>query len=184
MRLRNGPQGYGVVTKTLHWATVLAVAAQFVVGYSMESDDSGHGRGRGRGRGGESGHGRGRDDGGGDDDLELFDGSFDLVDLHVVLGLAILALVLTRVLWRATTPLPPWDERLSAGNRRVLHATEVALLGLLVVVPLTGLALVLGDDDLLPLHVAAHVAAHVAFFAALAAHVGMVLGKRLLPRML
>lgn len=181
MRLRNGPHGYGVVTKTLHWATVLAVAAQFVVGYSMEADDGGHGRGRGRGRGGESGHGRGRGgDDGGDDDLELFNGSFDLVDLHVVLGLAILALVLARVLWRATTPLPPWDERLTVGNRRFVHATEVALLGLLVVVPLTGLALVLGDDDLLPLHIAAH----VAFFAALAAHLGMVLGKRLLPRML
>jgi cytochrome b561 len=183
MRLRNGPHGYGLVTKTLHWATVLAVAAQFVVGYSMEADGSGHGRGRGRGRGrgGESGHGRGRGgDDGGDDDLELLDGSFDLVDLHVVLGLAILALVLARVLWRATTPLPPWDERLSAGNRRFVHASEVALLGLLVVVPLTGLALVLGDDDLLPLHIAAQ----VAFFAALAAHLGLVLGKRLLPRML
>jgi cytochrome b561 len=184
MRLRNDTRGYGLVTKVLHWATVLAVASQFVVGYTLESDDSGQGRGRGRGRGGESGHGRGRgggDDGGDDgDDLEVFDGSFDLVDLHVVLGLAILALVLTRVLWRATTPLPPWDERLSAGNRRFVHATEVALLGLLVVVPLTGLALVLGDDDLLPLHVAAH----VAFFAALAAHLAMVLGKRLLPRML
>jgi cytochrome b561 len=185
MPLRNGPHGYGSVTKTLHWATVLTVAAQFVVGYSMESDDSGHGRGRGRGRGGESGRGRGR---GGDDDSDdaelfdggLFDGGFDLVDLHVLLGLAILAMVLTRVLWRATTPLPPWDERLTEGNRRFVHATEVTLLGLLVVVPLTGLALVLGDDDLLPLHVAAH----VAFFAALAAHLGMVLGKRLLPRML
>ena len=29
-----------------------------------------------------------------------------------------------------------------------------------------------------------HVAAHVAFFVALAAHLGMVLGKGLLPRML
>ena len=179
MRLRNGPHGYGSVTKTLHWATVLAVAAQFVVGYTMEVDDSGHGRGRGRGRGGESGRGRGR---GGDDsdDVELFDGSSDLVDLHVVLGLAILALVLVRVVWRATTPLPPWDERLTAGNRRFVHATEVTLLAVLVVVPLTGLALVLGDDDLLPIHVAAH----VAFFVALAAHLAMVLGKRLLPRML
>jgi len=177
MPLRNGPQGYGSVTKTLHWATVLAVAAQFVVGYSMGGDDSGHGRGRGRGRGGaEGGRGPGR---GGDDEVEPFDGSLDLLDLHVVLGIAILALVLTRVLWRATTPLPPWDERLTARDRRVVHATEVALLALLVVVPLTGLALVLGDDDLLPLHVAAH----VAFFVALAAHLSMVLVRRLLPRM-
>ena len=61
-----------------------------------------------------------------------------------------------------------------------MHATEVGLLALLVVIPLTGLALVLGDDDLLLLHVAAH----LAFFVALAAHLAMVLGKRLLPRML
>lgn len=175
--LRNGAHGYGTVTKSLHWATVLAVAAQFVVGYTMEADEGGRGRGRGRGRGEGSGHGRGR---GGDDDLGVFDGSFELVDLHVVLGVSILVLVAVRVFWRRATPLPPWDERLTPANQRVVHATEVALLGLLVVVPLTGLALVLGDDDLLPLHVAAH----VAFFVALAAHLSMVLGKRLLPRML
>lgn len=178
MRLRNGVHGYGLVTKSLHWATVLAVAAQFVVGYTMEADDGGRGRGRGRGRGGESGRGRGR--GGEDDDLGVLDGSWDLVDLHVLLGLGILALVLMRVVWRSTTPLPPWDERLSARDQRIVHATEVSLLALLVVVPLTGLALVAGDDDLLPLHVAAH----VAFFVALGAHLAMVLGRRLLPRML
>ena len=38
MPLRNGPHGYGVVTKTLHWLTVLAIAAQFVVGYTMDDD--------------------------------------------------------------------------------------------------------------------------------------------------
>jgi len=174
MRLRNGEHGYGVVTKSLHWLTVLAITAQFVVGYTMEADDSG--RGRGRGRSGESGRGRGR---GGDDD-DLFTGGFDLLDLHVVLGLAILALALLRVLWRSTTPLPPWDPSLTATQQRLVHATEVCLLSLLFVVPLTGLALVLGDDDLL----AIHIAAHVAFFVALAAHLTMVLGKRLLPRML
>lgn len=174
MRLRNGPDGYGAVTKLLHWATVLAVAAQFVVGYAMEVDDSGHGRGRGRGEG--SGRGRGR---GGEDDVELFDGRFDLVDLHVLLGLSILALVGVRVIWRASTPLPPWAAQLTEGSRRFLHATEVALLATLVVVPATGIALVLGDDDLLALHVGAH----IAFFAALAAHLTIVLRRRLLPRM-
>lgn len=28
-RLRNHPAGYGLVTKTLHWVTVLALAGQF-----------------------------------------------------------------------------------------------------------------------------------------------------------
>jgi cytochrome b561 len=183
MQLRNGEHGYGLVTKSLHWGTVLAIAAQFVIGYSMDVDDSG-GHGRGRGRGGDddsSGHGRGRGRGGGDDDdLSLFDGQLDLVDVHVLLGLVILALAVTRVVWRSTTPLPPWDPRLTPANQRVVHATEVALLALIFVVPLTGIALVLGDDDLLPLHIAAH----IAFFVALAAHLAMVLGKRLLPRML
>ena len=49
MRLHNGPNGYGTATKALHWVTVLALAAQFTVGYLMDVDDSGHGRGRGRG---------------------------------------------------------------------------------------------------------------------------------------
>ena len=179
MRLRNGDHGYGLVTKGLHWVTVLVVATQFAVGYTMELDDSGHGRGRGRG-GDDDSSGRGRGRGGEDDALSLLDGQLDLVDLHVVLGLVVLALAVTRVVWRRTTPLPPWDPRLTSANQRFVHATEVALLVLLFVVPLTGIALVLGDDDLLALHVAAH----VAFFVALASHLAMVLGKRLLPRML
>jgi cytochrome b561 len=176
MPLRNGAHGYGAVTKSLHWLTVLALTAQFVVGYTMDVDDSGHGRGRGRGEG--SGHGRGR--GGDDDGYDLVDGSLDLVDLHVALGLTIIGLGVARVLWRRLAPLPPWDPRLTTTDQRLVHATETVLLTLLFVVPATGIALVLGSDDLLPLHVAAH----VAFFVALAAHLAMVLGRRLLPRML
>src|SRR6478735_8771611 len=40
MPLRNGPHGYGLVTKFLHWLTVAAVVAQFVVGLTMEADDA------------------------------------------------------------------------------------------------------------------------------------------------
>lgn len=178
MPLRNGPHGYGAVTQTLHWATVLALVAQVVVGYTMDADDSGHGRGRGRGRSGESGRGRGGDRE--DDGLGVLDGSFDLVDLHVLLGIAIIALALARIVWRSTTPLPPWDERLTDRERRLVTATERLLLVLLVVVPATGIALVLGDDDLLPLHVAGH----VALYAAVALHVAVVVPRRLVGRML
>lgn len=175
MPLRNGPHGYGVVTTTLHWATVLALVAQVAVGYAMDGDDSG--RGRGRGRSGESGRGRGR---GGDDDRPLFDGSFDQLDLHVVLGLAIIVLALLRIAWRRATPLPPWSDRLTARERRLVSATERVLLALLLVVPATGIALVVGDDDLLPLHMAGH----VALYLALAVHLGVVVRRRLVGRML
>jgi cytochrome b561 len=39
VRIRNGPHGYGLVTKALHWLTVAAIAAQFVVGRTMDTDD-------------------------------------------------------------------------------------------------------------------------------------------------
>lgn len=174
MRLRNGEHGYGVVTRGLHWVTVVAVATQFAVGYLMDPDDGG--RGRGRGRGGESGRGRGR---GGDEGYGVFDDV--LVTLHVSLGLAILALVVARLVWRRVAGLPPWAPQLSSVQRTLAVWTERALLATLVAIPLTGLVLVLtGDDDALFLHVGAH----LVFFAALTAHVALVLGKRLLPRML
>lgn len=175
MPLRNGPDGYGAVTKCLHWATVLALVAQVVIGYALD-DESGHGRGRGRGRSGESGRGRGR---GGDDDRALFDGPLDLLDAHVLLGVAIILLALTRIVWRRTTPLPPWSERLTPRDRRVVAATEKALLVVLLVVPATGIALVLGEDDWLPVHVAGH----VALYATVALHVGVVVRRRLVGRM-
>jgi cytochrome b561 len=82
--------------------------------------------------------------------------------------------------------LPPWADTLSAAERRLATITERALLVMLFAVPITGLTLVLGEDDLLPLHVAAH----VVFFVALAAHVSLVVKHqvvnrdRLLARML
>lgn len=176
MAARNGPSGYGWVTRTLHWLTVLAVAAQLAVGYVMDADDSGGGRGRGRGRGGESGQGRGR----GGEDSGYLDDPQTLLTVHVVLGLTILALAVGRVLWRRVAGLPPWSEHLSERQRRLAHWTERGLLTLLFVIPLSGLALVAaGDDDVLPLHVGAH----VAFFVALAAHLATNLQPRVLRRM-
>jgi cytochrome b561 len=174
--LRNGPEGYGWLTKVLHWTTVLALAAQFAVGYVM---DPGHGGGRGRGCGGGGDSGRGRGRGGDADGYDVWDDR--LLTLHVSLGVLIIVLALARLAWRRLDGLPPWSDRLGPRERKVATWTERCLLGLLVVIPATGLVLVLsGEDDLLWLHVAGH----VAFFVALAAHVGLTLGKRLLPRML
>ncbi|MER5184836.1 cytochrome b/b6 domain-containing protein [Streptomyces sp. NPDC002896] len=172
--LRNGPYGYGLVTKTLHWLLVAAFTAQFAVGYLLDGEESGHGRGRGRGRGGESGHGRGQGRGGG---YEVF-GDDSLLTLHVALGATILALGLVRLLWRLTTPLPPWAPTLTAVERRLATWTERALHFLTFAVPLSGLWLIAADDDALPWHIAGH----VAFFAVLALHVGLALKHQLLDR--
>lgn len=162
MRIRNDAEGYGLVTKVLHWATVVALAAQFVVGYTLTRADPFEGI-VDRWLGGEN-------------DL--------LLVLHVVLGVRILAVATLRLLWRTTTPLPEWAEGLSRTERHVEHVVERVLYGVLFLIPLTGLALVLAsgedwdlgrrewvapfelaDDDVL---LGAHIATHLTFFAALA----------------
>jgi cytochrome b561 len=179
MPLRSGDHGYGSLAKSLHWLTVVALIAQFLIGYRLDVDDSG--RGRGRGRGGDnddSGRGRGRGRGGDDDGGYLTDPD-TLLTVHVLLGVLIVTLAVARVVVRRLDGLPPWAETLSHRERTLAHWTEKALLLLLFVVPLTGIVLVAsGDDDVLPLHVAAH----VAFFVALASHLGLVLKHQLVDR--
>jgi cytochrome b561 len=168
---RRRAPAYGRVTRTLHWLTVAALGAQFAIGYTLDVGSSG--RGRGRGRGGESGRGRGR--GGGD--LDVF-GDDRLLTAHVALGVTILLLAASRLLWRRHSVLPPWAEQLSATERTVAHWTERVLYLLLFVIPLTGLWLVLVSDDAVTLHVSSH----IAFFIAVAAHVGLVLKHQLIHR--
>lgn len=209
MAFRNGQNGYGAVTKALHWLTVAAFAAQFYVGYSMKTEDDVRERecdppGEDR-SGGETSDAE-------EDRLDRLEerceraderreeaaedpvgtawseltggdglgGGLSMPELHVLLGLLILLLAALRLMWRRATPLPPWDARLTPGNRRTVHATETVLVTLQFVVPITGILLVAADDDWLWLHIAGH----IAFFTALASHVGMVLARGLLPRML
>jgi cytochrome b561 len=209
VRLRNGEHGYGAVTKTLHWLTVLAFALQFLVGYTMETDGDvpkvecdPAGEDRSGGDTSDAEDDRldrvedrcearqdAREDRADDalgtawDDLwtgDLLADGVSLPETHVLLGLLILLLGAARVVWRRTTPLPPWDPRLTPLDQRIVHATELALLTLMFAVPASGLLLVAVDDG----PVAVHVAAHICFFVALGAHLAMVLGRRLLPRML
>ena len=158
------------MTRSLHWLTVAALAAQFTVGYSL--DVGGRGRGRARGRGGESGRGRGR---GGD--LDVF-GDDGLLTTHMVLGVTILMLAAGRLYWRRRTTLPPWAEGLSPAERLLTHWTERMLYLLLFVMPLSGLWLILVSDDAVVLHVASH----IAFFVTVAAHLGLVLKHQLIDR--
>ncbi|TNM39583.1 hypothetical protein FHP29_11925 [Nocardioides albidus] len=190
MRLRNGEHGYGVVTRALHWLTVVLLAAQLVVGYTMDTD----------GRADRVECDPAGEDRSGGDTSDAEDDRLDRLEdrcearqeriedqaegrpspLHVALGLVLLGLALVRLGWRRSTPLPPWDPRLGPAGRRTLHASEVGLLGALFAMPLSGLLLAFGAHDLL----AVHVGSHLVFFVALAAHLAVVLRYGLLGRML
>lgn len=192
MHWRNGSHGYGVVTKTLHWLTVVVLAAQFLVGWTMEADESAFAADEARLEQLEE---RAKDLDGdardaARDEVDRLEDQLDaradeaedelvrdalsrpteasLPLAHVALGLLVLALGVVRVLWRRTG-LPPWADHLSETSRAVAGATEKVLLATLFVVPLSGLLLLGAGSEWLPLHIAAH----LTFFAALAVHVGL-----------
>jgi len=208
MQLRNGAHGYGVVTRFLHWLTVAAILGQFLVGYTMDFDEaSDRARDRFKDEADrleEDAEGRGEAaeeqveaeiearedtlDAGKDHQASevfsdvvtgnAFSDGLSLPELHVSLGLFVLVLAAVRLVWRRTTPLPPWAEHLSAGERRLEGRLEKLLLALLFVVPATGLLLVTAGDDWLPVHVAAQ----IVFLVAIAAHVGLVLRHTVVRR--
>jgi cytochrome b561 len=208
MQLRNGAHGYGVVTRFLHWLTVAVILGQFVVGYTMDFDEAAdRAKDRFKDEADrleEDAEGRGEAaeeqveaeiearedtlDAGKDHQASevlsdvltgnAFSDGLSLPELHVTLGLFVIVLAAVRLVWRRTTPLPPWAEHLSAGERRLEGRLEKLLLALLFVVPATGLLLVAAGDDWLPVHVAAQ----IVFLVAIAAHVGLVLRHTVVRR--
>jgi cytochrome b561 len=185
--LRNGEHGYGVVTKLLHWLTVIAIVAQFVVGWTMAAGDDGA-RERFEQRLDRleeqaEAQGEAAEERWDAEEERLEEARPDSDDdgpstLHVVLGLSIMGLALVRLLWRRTTPLPPWAEYLSPRERQVESWLEKLLLTMLLVTPGTGLLLVAGEDDWLPVHVTAQ----IALLALIAVHVGLVLKHTVVRR--
>ena len=154
MELGNGEHGYGVVTKLLHWLTVIAIATQFAIGYSMDPDaaaDRADQRvaafeGRGEGLAKERGEAA----------EERFEAQVE----------------------RRATPLPPWAEHLAIAERTLESWLEKALLTLLLVVPASGLLLAFTSDALLPVHIAAQ----MALLGTVALHVGLVLKHTVVRR--
>ena len=208
MHLRNGDHGYGAVTKLLHWLTVVAIAGQFLVGYTMDLDGAfdrrddrldaleerleqlAEGRGEAAEERVEAEIERreaaldAADDGQAADVFSdvitgrAFTDGVSLPELHIMLGLLIILLAAVRLLWRSSTPLPPWAEYLGPGERAFEAWAEKVLLGLLFAVPGTGLLLVVAGDE----WVGVHIAAHIAFYVAIALHVALVLKHTVVRR--
>lgn len=208
MHVRNGAHGYGVVTKALHWLTVLAIVGQFVIGWTMNADlaadladarvDAFEERGEGAAEGqGEAAEERfeaeverreeaadGVEESARVQTLEdvvtgaAFRGGLSGLETHLIVGLGVLLLGLSRLAWRRVAGLPPWATHLSARERTLESWLEKAMLTLLLVVPGTGLLLVLISDDL----VALHVATQIALLLVVGGHVALVLSHTVLRR--
>lgn len=180
-------QSYGTVTKLLHWLTVVLLVAQFVLGYGMESfaealyeeDSSGRGSGGDRVRAGDD----------------------QLVFAHAWLGGAILALTVVRLVWRWTTRLPEWSDRLTQADRWLEAWSEKLLYVTLFVIPISGIALLYfsGEErevanrsewlppfDVVPhgAMLVLHIVGHLIFYAFLTLHIFIALRRRTVTRML
>jgi cytochrome b561 len=161
MPLLNGSHGYGVVTKVLHWSTVLAIVAQFVIGLTMDADamsaraeervEAFEERGEERAEGvGEAAEERleaeverreeavdAAEESARIEVLEdvvtgtAFRGGVTGLEAHLMVGFVVLLLGLARIVWRRATPLPPWAEHLDDRERTLESWLEKALLGVI-----------------------------------------------------
>lgn len=99
-------------------------------------------------------------------------------ELHILVGLAILALGAIRVVWRRFTPLPPWAAYLGDSERKLEAWLEKAMLAMLFIVPATGLVLIAAGQEWLPLHITAQ----IVVITVVALHIGLVLKHTVLRR--
>lgn len=67
-------------------------------------------------------------------------------DWHKSFGLALLALMVARFVWRATTPLPEWSPMLTEPERRLSHRLESLMYLALVALPVSGYVFVMAGD--------------------------------------
>jgi len=176
--VRSLPPRHGVVARVLHWLTVLALVAQYLVGYAMIGAE------------------------GLLEPLvdEVYDGDEDLLlPVHVAIGCGILLLTAVRFTWRRIVTLPAWPPTVRRIEQRFASATERALYALLIITPSSGLALLLlsgedwevsdraewmspldlVDDDVL---VVIHVISQMLLLVAIALHVGFVLKHQVVDR--
>lgn len=175
MSLLNTKDGYGALTKGLHWAIVGLFAFQFAVAHIMlrtAPDKS---------------------------TLGLTQG--DYYNWHKSIGLLALAVAVFRLLVRQLGQLPDWAPTLSGRERSFVHRAEQVLYAAMFVMPLSGYLYVMAGGygvnlfgavelanpigENLVLAVAAkwtHIAAAYALLLALAGHVGLVLRHQLLLR--
>lgn len=103
---------YDAVAITIHWVTALAIVAQVVMGWSMTSMEPGSYL------------------------------QFSLYQWHKSVGMTILALSVLRLVWRLAHKPPPLPATMPAWEMRAAKATHALLYALLIMLPLTGWAVV------------------------------------------
>ena len=112
MDLKNSPTRYGMVTRFLHWSVFLLFVHQYIganIMTRLARDQTLLGLSQG-----------------------------DYYNWHKSIGLVLLALVVLRIVWRKTTPLPDWAPMLSPAERAISHRNEMLLYICMFLLPISG----------------------------------------------
>jgi cytochrome b561 len=175
MALHNSSDGYGALTKALHWLVVALFAFQFVAANIMLRLD------------GEA--------------TAMGMGQSTYYNWHKSIGLVALVVAVLRLLARRQGQLPDWAPALSERERSFIHRAEQALYTAMFVMPVSGFIYVMAGGygvNLFgvwempnpigawsPLAMAAkwtHIASAYVLVATLAGHIGLVLWHTLVLR--
>jgi cytochrome b561 len=119
MALHNTSDGYGTLTKSLHWLVVALFAFQFVAANIMLRLD--------------------------DNATAMGMGQSTYYNWHKSIGLVALGVAVLRLLARRRGQLPNWAPTLSARERTFIHRAEQVLYAAMFVMPVSGFLYVMAD---------------------------------------
>jgi cytochrome b561 len=126
--IRNSRDGWGTLTRALHWLMALMIAAQVPLGFQMVDAYDAWLAGKG--------------------DTALV---MTLSRAHNTNGFLVLILVTVRLSWRLANPTPDLPPALALWQRFTARATHALLYALLIVFPLTGWAALSAYDGEFPI---------------------------------
>ena len=104
---------YGAIAMTLHWIIAVLIIVQIGLGWYMNEYLPDHSAAQ--------------------DQVQ---------NIHVTVGLCTLILVLVRIGWRLSHPAPPLPSGMPAWERVLAHTSHLVFYALMLIMPLTGWALV------------------------------------------
>ncbi len=120
MQIGNTKERWGAVTQAFHWLVVLAVITQLLVGLAFASRPP---------------------------DAES---RAELFPVHTTLGLTILLLMIARLVWRLSNPVPTLEGKLKPWQQKLAHGTHWLLYLLLIGLPIGGYLLVSASGHDIP----------------------------------
>lgn len=113
MIVANTPSRYGAVAMALHWLIAALLLVNIALGLYVAEIMP---------------------------DADPMHGA--VLQFHKSVGLTVLVLSLLRVLWRLVNPAPPLPEIMARSTKFLAHISHVVLYVLIVIIPLTGWAMV------------------------------------------